>query len=63
MKQLKIWNGRGHGKQLNSSVYVAAYSAKQAAELVGTACGLYQIDAREIRDYYSKDCWATQWKA
>lgn len=59
-KQLKIWNGRGHGKYQNGRIYVAAYSQKQAAELVGTACGFnYPIGISEIRNYYSFDCWGT----
>jgi len=38
MKTLKIWNGRGYGKYINSNIYVAAYTQKQAAELVTEAC-------------------------
>jgi hypothetical protein len=57
-KVLKIWNGRGHGKFQKGHIYVAAYSQKQAAELVGTACGLgYPLGVSEIRNYYSFDCW------
>jgi hypothetical protein len=54
-KQLKIWNGRGHGKHDKGHIYVAAYSQKQATELVSLAC--YElpdiISVNEIRNYYS----------
>ncbi len=60
-KKLKIWNGRGHGRTYGRGhIYVAAYSQKQAAELVSRAC--YgddcpdNISTNEIRNYYS-DCW------
>lgn len=58
-KQLKIWNGRGYGQKYNRHhVYVAAYSVKQAAELIGQALGLYRsIGSHEINNYYSKGCW------
>ena len=60
-KQLKIWNGRSHGhKYYRHHVYVAAYSIKQAAELVSAACFDGRKDlvsTSEIRVYYHKDCW------
>lgn len=57
-KQLKIWNGRGHGKYNRNHIYVAAYSAKQACELIGQVCELGRpLPASEITKYYSKDCW------
>jgi hypothetical protein len=61
-KQLKIWNGRGHGKTYGKGhIYVAAYSRKQAAELVSRACygNDYpnNISISEIKVYYSADCW------
>lgn len=58
MATLKIWNGRGHYKLNEYHLFVAAYSVKQAAELVGKACGLdFPISLSEIRVYYHKDCW------
>jgi hypothetical protein len=57
-KKLKFWNGRGHGKYNKGHIYVAAYSQKQASELVSIAC--YDcggsLSLNEIREYYS-DCW------
>lgn len=58
MKSLKIWNGRGHGKYNNGYIYVAAYSNKQACELVGKACECYgPISANELTNYYHKGAW------
>jgi hypothetical protein len=61
-KKLKIWNGRGHGRTYGrGDIYVAAYSQKQAAELVSRAC--YgddcpdNISTNEIRNYYHADSW------
>lgn len=55
-KQLKVWNGRGHGIYDNGySMYVAAYSKKQASELLGQACRT-RIGVNEISEYYSQ-CW------
>lgn len=64
-KVLKIWNGRVHGfKYKHHHVYVAAYSMKQAAELVSMACfGNEHTDVvgiSEIRNYYKKDCWGNK---
>jgi len=61
-KQLKIWNGRAHGqKYKRGHVYVAAYSQKQAAELVSKACFGEEhpdlISVNEIRTYYSAGAW------
>ena len=61
-KVLKIWNGRIHGtKYTHHHVYVAAYSIKQAAQLVSMACyGSEHTDiigASEIGNYYNKDAW------
>jgi len=62
MKELKKWNGRGHGKLQNCSIYVAAYSQKQAAELVGKACKLDRsIGIHELKNYYS-ECWGDPMK-
>lgn len=57
MRTLKIWNGRGHGKFDNGHIYVAAYTQKQAAELIAEACNSPWITTHEIRTYYSKGCW------
>lgn len=58
-KRLKIWNGRGHGKYLNHSIYVAAYSRAEAARLVAKACDA-NVSANEIKNYYSPDAWGRQ---
>jgi len=59
-KTLKIWNGRGHGKYINSHFYVAAYTNKEACELIAKASGYDgSIGANELRNYYSKNCWGT----
>jgi hypothetical protein len=59
-KKLKLWNGRGHGKYTRGHISVAAYSQKQAAELISIACYGPEypnnIRVNEIREYYS-DCW------
>jgi hypothetical protein len=57
-KVLKVWNGRGHGlKYQNGHFNVAAYTKKQACELIGQAAGLNRAaDLTEINDYYSP-CW------
>jgi hypothetical protein len=56
-KTLKIWNGRGHGLKYGKyHVYVAAYTQKQAAELLSKALNS-NIDTNEIRVYYSSGCW------
>ena len=52
MKVLKVWNGRGHRKYDKAHIYVAAYSQKQAIELVNEACNCW-IGLSEIRNYYS----------
>lgn len=62
MKTLKIWNGRTHGHiYRRHHVYVAAYSIKQAAELVSMACFGEDhkdlVSTSEINHYYSKGCW------
>ena len=63
-KQLKIWNGRAHGsKYKRGHVYVAAYSLKQAAELVSKACFGEEhpnlVSVTEIRTYYNSGAWGT----
>lgn len=52
---LKLWNGRGHGKYQKKHINVAAYSKKQAAEIVGIACEA-RVSTTEITEYYG-DCW------
>ena len=59
-KTLKIWNGRGHGKYNSAHFYVAAYSNKEACELIGKASGYsHPVGIRELTVYYSKNCWGT----
>lgn len=57
-RELKKWNGRGHGQYERKSICVAAYSIKQAAELVSLACygRTDMIGSSEIKVYYS-GCW------
>jgi hypothetical protein len=59
MKKLKLFNGRGHGRKYQKGhFYVAAYSQKQAAELVGKAAGFVgSIGVSEIAQYYHKNSW------
>jgi hypothetical protein len=64
-KQLKIWNGRSHGhKYKRHHVYVAAYSMRQAAELVSKACYGEDmpnlVSTSEISVYYSKGSWGNK---
>lgn len=54
-RTLKIWNGRGHGKYDIKHISVAAYSKKQAAEIIGIACECH-VSVSEITVYYSA-CW------
>jgi len=60
-KELKIWNGRGHGKFSKGHMYVAAYSQKQAAELISIACfgekHPDRVSINEIKNYYHKGAW------
>jgi hypothetical protein len=59
-KTLKVWNGRGHGDYNRSHFYVAAYTNKEACELIGKAAGYDRsIGASELKNYYSKNCWGT----
>ena len=56
-KELKIWNGRIVGNKYNRGhIFVAAYSVKQAVELINEACGAF-IGPSEINNYYSKGAW------
>lgn len=60
-KDLKKWNGRGHGKYNRGyHIYVAAYSRAHAARLVSAACFDGREDlvrSAEIKDYYSEGLW------
>jgi hypothetical protein len=60
-RQLKIWNGRGHRGYDKGSLYVAAYSRKQAAELINKATGAF-ITSREIKVYYCEGAWGNSMK-
>jgi len=55
-KTLKKWNGRASGHK-RGTFYVAAYTQKQAAELISRAAGYRDGDMRgalgEIQSYYS----------
>jgi len=65
-KPLKIWNGRAHGSKWDRGhFYVCATSRRHAARLLCLAAFptasenpalVGQMD-RELRDYYSPDCW------
>ena len=57
MKTLKVWNGGHYNGKIH--YFVAAYSQKQAAELV-TKAG-YPTTINELRTYFSA-CWATDMK-
>ncbi len=54
-RKLKVWNGRGHGKYDRKHISVAAYSKKQAAEIIEIACSS-PVSVNEINVYYSP-CW------
>jgi hypothetical protein len=61
-KKLKIWNGRGQGRIYGDGhIYVAAYSQKQAVELVSKACYGNEhpdlVSISELRTYYHADAW------
>lgn len=57
MKKLKYWNGRGHGEYHQKHLMVAAYSQKQASDLLSKVCNT-PVPISEIRTYYSK-CWGS----
>ena len=59
-RTLKVWNGRGHGKYNRKHINVAAYSKKQAAEIIGIACQT-NVSVTEITIYYSA-CWGNSMK-
>lgn len=60
MAKLKKFNGRGHGDYKKGHIYVAAYSQKQAADLIGKATGVKNVSVSEISDYYSKGSWGSR---
>jgi hypothetical protein len=53
-KQLKFWNGRAAGIGKKGSLYIAAYTKKQAAELMNTAGGGTNLSfIHELTHYFS----------
>ena len=59
---LKVWNGRGHGRNIDNTInygtyhfYVAAYSMAEACRIINKACNV-NINSSEIKNYYS-NCW------
>lgn len=54
-KQLKFWNGRGHGKYQGRHISVCAYSVAEACELISKVCKV-RVSPSEIKIYYGK-CW------
>jgi hypothetical protein len=58
-KTLKIWNGRGHGDYDRGHFYVAAFTKKQACELLGKAAGWTSspIPMSELNNYYAQGAW------
>lgn len=59
MNQLKKWNGRAPGGS-RGSVYVAAYTALQAREILMLVFKTY-LSTNEIREYFSP-CWGDPMK-
>jgi hypothetical protein len=64
-RALKIWNGRCHGHKYNRHhAYVAAYSMKQAAEMLSIAFYGSEhknlISTSEISKYYNKGAWGNK---
>jgi hypothetical protein len=57
MKTLKLYNGHiNTGKYDRGHVYIAAYSNKQASEIISDALNQY-ITPSNIKTYYHKGCW------
>ncbi len=57
-RQLKKFNsGISYGKHKGMSIYIAAYSMAQAAELASRVAD-YTITAHYIKEYFGK-CWGT----
>lgn len=57
MKTLKLYNGHIHkGIYDRCHVYIAAYSNKQASEILNISLNQY-ITPHEIKTYYNKGAW------
>jgi hypothetical protein len=54
-KSLRKWRGRAWGRFLRGRFYIAAYSKKQAAELIGRAADIRGAFLNEINNYYAED--------
>ncbi len=57
-RKLQIWNGRGDYDKLDGHLFVAAYTKKQAVELMnkaGYSCGRFNL--RELNVYFNEGCW------
>jgi hypothetical protein len=70
VKQLRYWNGRGHGKYKDHHLNVAAYTKRQAAQLIAAAAHgeenlntPYYVNSytRELNIYYF-ECWGNDMK-
>lgn len=63
-KQLILFNGRGHGRKYGRDYhfYIAAYSYADAGRLLSQATGIETNWYRELKDYYSKNCWGNPMK-
>lgn len=60
MKTLKLYNGQIHtGKYKRCDVYVAAYSNKQASEIISNALDQY-ITPHDIKKYYNIGSWGNK---
>ena len=55
-KELKKWNGRARAVGLKGSIYIAAYTKKQAIELLTELAGCSRGLTGEINNYFSQ-CW------
>lgn len=63
-KKLRFWNGRTQGNNFpkGCSLNVAAFTKKQACELIGKAADLSgPISGIELNNYYS-ECWGNDMK-
>ena len=60
VKKLKIWNGRGDYHTYDH-FYVAAYTQKQAVELINKFAYI-EISTYELKKYYAHGCWGTSMK-
>ena len=55
-KKLKKWNGTAIYNRKQVHVNIAAYSQKQAREILSSAGGFGYVQSNLISDYFS-DCW------